>query len=201
LLTGGRRIVATGCAAWSLLMAVVTFSPVLSWWAARLSGAMNDPAGDILIVLAGDRTEPGMIGRSSYWRSVYAVWAWRSGGFRRIVLSGERTSTEPMRDFLACQGVPVEAILLEPRSASTRENAQFTVALLRTEGGKKVLLTSDFHMYRARTSFEKAGLAVLPRPFPDAAKRISRRYERWSVFCELLEETIKIGYYYARGWI
>jgi uncharacterized SAM-binding protein YcdF (DUF218 family) len=182
-------------------MVIVTFSPLLGWWAAALSGAMADPRGDVLIVLAGDRIEPAMIGETSYWRSVYAVWAWRSGGFRRIVVSGEQAGAAPMRDFMVCQGVPAEAIALEPRSASTRENAEFTAALLKTEAGKRVLLTSDYHMYRARRAFEKAGLAVLPRPFPDAAKRINQRPNRWPVFCELIRETIKIGYYYARGWI
>jgi uncharacterized SAM-binding protein YcdF (DUF218 family) len=180
-------------------MAAVTFSPLLGWWAAWLGGAIADPHGDVLIVLAGDRIEPAMIGESSYWRSVYAVWAWRSGDFRRIVVSG--SGAEPIRDFMVCQGVPAEAIRLEPRSASTRENAEFTAALLKTTAGKKVLLTSDYHMYRARRAFEKAGAAVLPRPFPDAAKRINQLSSRWAVFCELVRETVKIGYYYARGWI
>ena len=64
-----------------------------------------------------------------------------------------------------------------------------------------MLLTSDYHMFRAHRAFKKAGLEVLPKPFPDARKRASEWTGRWPAFLDLVEETLKIGYYYARGWI
>jgi len=106
-----------------------------------------------------------------------------------------------MRDFLECRGVPRTAIEIEARSRGTHENALYVAELLAGVSGRKVLLTSDYHMFRAHRAFKKAGLAVLPRPFPDARKRASNWTGRWPAFLDLVEETLKIGYYYARGWI
>jgi uncharacterized SAM-binding protein YcdF (DUF218 family) len=106
-----------------------------------------------------------------------------------------------MQEFLVCQGVPAQAILLEPDSRSTRENALFTRRLLGDAPGRKVLLTSDYHTFRAYRAFRKAGLTVLPRPFPDVLKRANAWQSRWPIFLGLATETLKIGYYWARGWI
>jgi uncharacterized SAM-binding protein YcdF (DUF218 family) len=67
--------------------------------------------------------------------------------------------------------------------------------------GKKVLLTSDYHMFRAFRAFRKTGLQVEPRPFPDAYKRINKWNLRWPVFLDLCLEASKTGYYRMRGWI
>jgi len=96
----------------------------------------------------------------------------------------------------------LEAYLgLVPRSGSTHENALYVTELLAGISGRKVLLTSDYHMFRARRAFKKAGLEVLPRPFPDARKRASGWTGRWPAFLDLVGETMKIGYYYVRGWM
>jgi len=73
--------------------------------------------------------------------------------------------------------------------------------LLNGERTQNALLTSDYHMFRAHRAFTKAGLAVAPRPFPDAIKRSQNWENRWPVFVELCNETAKICYYYIRGWI
>jgi uncharacterized SAM-binding protein YcdF (DUF218 family) len=183
------------------LLVLVTFTPLLSWWTGLLSDRWGDSKGDVLIVLGADAIQDGMLGERSYWRSVYAVWTWRNGHFRQVVISAEERISEPIREFLICQGVPASAIRLEPRSVSTRENALYTAELLRETPGRKVLLTSDYHMLRARRAFEMAGLPVAPEPFPDAAKRIGNWRERWPVFLDLCMETVKVLYYRARGWI
>jgi uncharacterized SAM-binding protein YcdF (DUF218 family) len=186
-------------AAIGLLVVVVTATPLTAWYGRLLAGPWNDPAGDILIVLGGSSVED-IIGASTYWRSLYALRAWRRDGFREVVVCGAR-SGPPMRDFLAFQGVPLEAIRVERRSTSTRENALYTRELLGDAPGRKVLLTSDYHMFRAHRVFRKAGLEVLPRPLPDAIKRSSGWRGRWAVFVEEVEETGKILYYAARGWM
>ena len=126
-------------------------------------------------------------------------------GFREVVLTGGgRDNTpivEPIRQFLQCQGVPPQVISLETRSNSTRENALYTKDLLAGVPGRKVLLTSDFHMFRAHRAFRKVGLDVQPRPYPDVRKRAGNWRGRWTSFLDLSEETVKIFYYYARGWI
>jgi uncharacterized SAM-binding protein YcdF (DUF218 family) len=188
-----------------LLIVLVTVTPIEGWWIQWLAGPWNDPKGDVLVVL-GAGSVRDVIDWSSYWRSVYAVRAWRDGGFHEVVvtggsLGGETPAAERMRDFMVSQGVPATAILVEGESHSTRENALKSKALLDQLVGRKVLLTSDYHMFRATRVFRKAGIDVAPRPLPDAGKQINSWPHRWPVFWGLCLETVKIGYYYARGWI
>ena len=191
-------------AAIGALWLLVTITPIDAWWTKALAGSWNDPTGEVLVVLGSDSVGD-MLGMSSYWRSVYAVRAWRQGGFRTVVLTGGPAAgvsvAERMRDFLVSQGVPASAIQVETNSRSTRENALYCKPILDGLAGRKVLLTSDYHMFRASRVFRKAGIAATPRPFPDATKRANTLLERWPVFLSLCLETVKIGYYFARGWI
>jgi uncharacterized SAM-binding protein YcdF (DUF218 family) len=169
-----------------------------------LAGPWHDPSGDVLIVLGGSGVENGILGESSYLRVKYGILAYREGNFHAIVLSGGGPAVPisvAMRDFMACSGVPRSIMITETASASTRESALYTKKLLEGVPGTKVLLTSDFHMFRAHRAFHKAGLEVLPCPFPDVRKRAVGYRGRWPAFLDLVEESIKIAYYYGRGWI
>jgi uncharacterized SAM-binding protein YcdF (DUF218 family) len=132
---------------------------------------------------------------------VYAARAWREGHFRTIVISGGTGIADSMREFLLFEHVPADKIVLESRSTSTRENALLVAPLLKSMPGTKVLLTSDFHMYRSFRAFRKAGIDVVPRPIPDVFKTASDWTLRWQVFVELMTETAKIAGYRLRGWI
>jgi uncharacterized SAM-binding protein YcdF (DUF218 family) len=186
------------------LVLVVTFTPLVRWWAIQLAGPWDDPGGETLIVLAGSGGGDGVIGYGTYLRCQYAVFAWRQGGFRKLVVSGgppEHPQANAMKNFLVSQGVPESAIVTEGRSHSTRENAEFSKSAFTSTDGNRVLMTSDFHMYRAVRVFRKSGITVLPRPIPDASKRSSSWLGRWPAFLDLCVETVKIGYYSAKGWI
>jgi uncharacterized SAM-binding protein YcdF (DUF218 family) len=184
---------------------VVTATPAVSWWARGLAGAWEDSDGDTLIVLGGSMLDNDTMGPSSYWRTVYAMWAYRDGHFRRVLLSGGSTGGTPvsgaMERFMECNGVPRAVMVLEPRSTNTRDSAVYTRQLLANDSGKNVLLTSDYHMLRASRAFRKAGVDISPRPFPDALKRASSYSGRWGVFLDLVRETGAVAYYFARGWI
>lgn len=202
LLAAGRAVLMSIGSLW--LLATVT--PLTSWWANKLAGRWEDPRGEILIVLGAEIIEPdGMIGESSYWRTVYAVRAWREGGFREMILvggpPGKSPVAEAMRRFVVAQGVPETATRVEPDSRSTRENAVNVQRLLGDRPGRKVLLTSDFHMFRAFRAFRKVGLDMEPRHAVDILKRARRWQNRWPLLLDLGEETVKIGYYRIRGWI
>jgi uncharacterized SAM-binding protein YcdF (DUF218 family) len=187
-----------------LVVVLVTGTPLVQWSALRLAGPWNDPQGDVLIVLAGS-TMDGILGSSSYLRSEYAILAYRQGGFRTVVLSGGGPGSKPesvvMEDFIACQGVPRSSIITETRSNSTRQNALFSRPLLDNLPGRKVLMTSDYHMFRAHRVFAKLGIDVLPRPIPDAGKLGSTWRGRLPAFLEIAQECAKIAYYYLRGWM
>lgn len=182
-----------------LLHVVVTVTPLVKWWTAALMAPWEDPTGEVVIV-PGAETNGDTIGISSYWRCIYAVRAWRQGGVRHIVVSGGGAIGSQMREFLIGSGVPAAAILTEDRSASTRENALFSKALVDPLPGRKILITSDYHSARATAVFRKAGIAVEPRPIPDALKRYGQPGNRWAVFWTLALETVKTGYYRWKGW-
>jgi uncharacterized SAM-binding protein YcdF (DUF218 family) len=191
-----RRLAVAG----ALLFLAVTFLPgLLEGWTALLQSRWSTARGGTLIVLGGDLIAPGVLGPTSYWRCIYAVWEWREGGFERIVVSGGGGLAEAMRDYLVGQGIPVSAIVLENRSRNTGENARFTVDLLRGQAGTKVMLTSDYHSRRAWLAFRKCGLEVEPRPVPDAGKRVNSPAMRWSVFQDLVIETVKYAGYTVQG--
>lgn len=191
----------------ALFLLFIHATPFTATYARWLSGDWTDAEGDYLIVLANEQQADGIIGGSTYWRVVYAVRAWRKGHFQYIVVSGANGGggvpmAVNMRDFLVSQGVPADRVLLETAARSTRENALFVTRLLAGRPGKKVLLSSDLHTYRAHRAFLKAGLTdIVPRPFPDTIKQSSNWTNRWNCFLGLASETIKIGYYRAKGWI
>lgn len=186
-----------------LTVALVTATPVVDWLGALLAGPWDDAKGDTLIVLTGSSLETGVIGESSYWRSVYAVLFWRERQYRTIWITGygdgPRTAAELMADFLAGQGVPRDRIRVETASRSTGESAQAMARLLAAEPGRKVLLTSDYHMFRSRRLFRRAGLDVATLPIPDARKRAGRWLTRWPAFLDVGQELVKIVWYGARG--
>ncbi|NKE67695.1 YdcF family protein [Ramlibacter sp. RBP-2] len=85
-----------------------------------------------------------------------------SGG---TVHEGEAPEAQVMRLFLVELGVPPAAMVLEPASVTTAENAAFSARLLRQRGIRQVLLvTSALHMRRARALFEREGIGVIPAP-------------------------------------
>jgi uncharacterized SAM-binding protein YcdF (DUF218 family) len=107
-------------------------------------------------------------------RVTYALWLYRSGRARRIIISGgsgavlsvTNTEAQELATVLRLAAVPKEDILLEERSRNTRENAKFTKELLARHPDIKslVLVTSAFHQRRALGCFAKVGLH--PQAFP-----------------------------------
>jgi len=200
----GARLVSAVFAVIGLTVVLVSCTPLVRWWGYRLAGHWTDPRGDILIMLAGSEGPASMIGYDTYLRTEYALRSYRQDEFRTVLVSGGGPGTPvavTMRDFLICNGVPSSAILTETASMSTRENALLTERMLRGIPGRKVLLTSDYHMYRAYRAFRKTGLDVTPRPFPDVIKRAGSWGGRWPAFLDLVIETAKIIYYEYRSWI
>lgn len=182
-----------------LIVVVATVTPVDRWWAHAYSGPIAQPKGDVLILLSAANDDKGLISFSSYWRARYALLAWQSGGFKKMVISGG--GGPGIYDFLVVEGVPREDIIAEWRSTSTRENGIETARLIAGMPGKKVLLTSDFHMFRAIRVFRKLGVDVTPMPVPDVLKSARHWNARFPAFETLVVETAKIFYYRLRGWI
>jgi uncharacterized SAM-binding protein YcdF (DUF218 family) len=102
-------------------------------------------------------------------RLLHTLRLYRAGKAPLILCSGgTRTGTPEalvMGRLLQEWGVPPEAILLENRSLSTRDNAVFSYPILAARGIRAILLvTSASHMPRAAATFRKAGFQVIPAP-------------------------------------
>ncbi len=178
----------------------IVVTPAVSWWSNRLSGKWTTEHGENLIVLAGSSLDEAILGDDTYGRCVYAILAYRQGQYQKIVLSGKDSSLL-MRNFLVGHGIPIEMIVTENSSTTTRESALALIPVLKNLKGRNVLLTSDLHMYRANRVVGKVGIPVTPRPFPEGMKRGNNWKGRVSVFFDLIQETVKILYYYWKGWI
>jgi uncharacterized SAM-binding protein YcdF (DUF218 family) len=186
-----------------LLVLLVTVTPLVGWWTMALSENWTEATGDTLVVFGNESQADGIIGLGSYWRTVYAVRAWRAGKFERMILCGgppDHPVAEAMREFVVSQGVDPSRVLVDRESASTRENA-LMARNLAGDGAKVVLLTSDYHTFRAIRAARRVGLSATARPVPDLLKAASSWSTRWGAFLGLIEESAKIGYYWARGWI
>lgn len=192
-------------AALGLLVVLVTFTPLVRWWGRRMAGNWGHPKGEVLIVLGGaEPTDDGVISYDTYLRTLYAIREYRQQRFHLVLLCGggsPATVADSMRDLMEAEGVPASVLRVENRSTSTRENALFVQQLLAGVPGRKILLTSDYHIARSLRVFRKVGLDVAPRPIPDAVKRGASFRTRWPAFVDLIEEEVKTGYYFGRGWL
>jgi len=187
------------CAIVGLITILTISTPLVHWWAIATAGPIEQPHGDILIVLSAARDQGGGMSFSSYWRARQAVDAWKNGGFTKVVVTG--AGVPAISQFLIAEGVPSDSILVETASTSTRENAINTARLIQNIPGKRVLLTSDFHMFRALRTFHKAGVDAAPMAVPDAIRNSKGWAGRIPALQNLIVEDFKIIDYAIHGWI
>ncbi len=98
---------------------------------------------DALVVLGGNLD-----------RAVRAVELFKAGEAPLIICTGYGDA-DANEAYLTNSGVPTSDILLEPKSRTTRENAEFSIPLLRQMGAHRVIIvTSWYHSRRALMCFE-----------------------------------------------
>ena len=105
-------------------------------------------------------------------RFTSALWLYRAGRVRRIIVSGgsgavqatAHTEADDLTTLLRLAGVPNSAIIREKKSRNTRENALFTKQLLAPGQDTLILVTSAFHQRRAMGCFAKVGLHPIGFP-------------------------------------
>ena len=119
-------------------------------------------------------------------RVLHTLDLWRLGIIEKIVVTGgsglligsEESEALKISRTLQAAGVPVEDILLEEAARNTAENAQFTRQLINTDA-KIILITSAFHMRRAKKCFEKVNFKVTPFATDLYATPISVNPDDW----------------------
>ena len=159
-------LAATPCVGGLLLGALQTAPPLPA------TGAL--PPADAIVVLsaeADDGPEYGraVAGATTLLRLRYGVWLQRRTGLPMLTSGGVPALGQPSLAALmataAEQEFAVPVRWREELSADTRENALRSAELLREAGVRRVLLvTSAWHMPRARACFERQRLEVVPAP-------------------------------------
>jgi uncharacterized SAM-binding protein YcdF (DUF218 family) len=100
-------------------------------------------SADVIVVLGG----------GSHERPLRAAELFRQRAAPRILISGAG-DCEINRRLLLQAGVPADAIQIEGKSQTTRENAEFSIKLLRAENvHSAILVTSWYHSRRALKTF------------------------------------------------
>lgn len=145
---------------------------------------------DVLVVLGGGSTE----------RPRRAAELFHAGEASRILCSGEGDCRSNQR-ILINAGVPRAVIELECESLNTSENAQRTIALLRKQGAKRIIIvTSWYHSRRALNCFEHYApdLEFFSRPSYFAAARADWKPEGISDYV-WMEYAKNLGYIFRHG--
>lgn len=127
-------------------------------------GATAEPAADYVIVLGAQWKENG----PSYTlkkRLDKAIEYLNANPETKVIVSGGRGSNEPiseaqgMQGYLMEAGIAAERILMEDESTNTYENLSFSSELLDEVNDRVVLVTNNFHVFRATAIAHKQGYA------------------------------------------
>lgn len=125
-------------------------------------GARANPGADYMIILGAQWKEsgPSEVLRRRLDRAVTYL---KDNPDTTVIVSGGRGDNEPiaeavgMREYLLQAGIEEERILTEENSANTSQNLMYSAQLLNRETDRVVLVTNNFHMFRALKIAEKQG--------------------------------------------
>jgi uncharacterized SAM-binding protein YcdF (DUF218 family) len=123
-------------------------------------GAINLARGGYELNSSGDRyVETAILARHFPMAKIVVT-----GGTGSLFSGSEGDADTAPRLFTAL-GIAPDRLILEDRSRNTYENAVFTRAMVTPRPGETwLLVTSAFHMPRAKALFDKAGFATIPWP-------------------------------------
>lgn len=161
-----------------------------------------EPAA-LIIVLGGDNTGERVNEAVNLYREGYAQKILMSGG----PLAWELTYAEWMKKHAVALGAPFQAVLLEDKSRSTIENAQFTLPILKQNRIRSfILVTSPTHSRRAKRVFKKVyaeeGIKMISHPVPlrDSMFRLPRWWTRHEDTQLVMWEYVSLIYYLLKGY-
>jgi len=197
----------------------------LEW---RYEPAADPPVADAIVVLGGmlgASPAPGQafdIGAQGD-RALYAAQLYQSGKAPLLVVTGGtlpffggKPESRGVAMLLRRLGVPARAIVQDPDSYNTYQNAVNTRRILEERGIERVLLvTSASHMPRAIAVFRKQGIAAIAAPTdfttwrrgtpPPTAAALALGLlpdaESLGATTRALKEYIGMLAYWLRGWV
>lgn len=149
---------------WSILcLGLLLFCAVEAAILSRYN-AQADPGADVLVVLGAQwkDTGPSEVLRR---RLDEAIDYLEQNPGTKVIVSGGQGENEAiseavgMQGYLIQAGVDPERILVEDESANTYENLVYSGELLDKENDRVVIVTNNFHVFRALSIAKKQGYA------------------------------------------
>lgn len=126
---------------------------------------MNNPSPGVIIVLGAPNDESGRLSERALERAGRALEEFQAHPDYRILTTGGygahfNTTSQPhgcySRQYLVGKGVPEKAFLPVAESTNTPEDARLSKLILEPLGVRELrIVTSDFHVERARFCFER----------------------------------------------
>lgn len=169
-----RQRILLGAAVGTLV--VFSWAPVPNAMVAALEASAEDTTTEApydAIVLLGGMVEDAAAPANGFEYNerverLLATFAWlRAGRARYAILSGGPIGSggvveaERLRTQLEEWGIEPERLIVEGRSLNTRQNALYSAEIARERGFSRLaIVTSAFHISRAKGCFDAVGLAV-----------------------------------------
>ena len=136
------------------------------------------PTADAIVVLGGATKSafpprPAVDLSESGDRVLYGAQLYREGKAPVVIASGGRinwrgsgpSESSDMAEIMKTLGVPASAILQDPTSLNTHQNAVNVKKIMKERGIRRVLLvTSAMHMPRSLKIFQRQGIEAIPAP-------------------------------------
>ena len=131
-------------------------------------------SADAIVVLSG-MLEINEVGDSTYveWgdpdRFFGGIALFKAGKAQKLVFTGgkmpwdksKKTEGEVLKEYAISNGIPTENILITKDVKNTADEAVAVKELI-SPSKKIILVTSAYHMYRAKMLFQKEGFLVIP---------------------------------------
>lgn len=219
----------------ALIILLITSNSDFSNFLVRSLEHQNIPTGELpraeAIVLLGGATKPAIPPRPMVDvneqgdRVLYTAKLYQDHKAPLIIASGGRIDWEggtpqsssiseaaDMAKLLTLMGVPKEAIIEEPTSLNTYENAINVHKILQEKGLNKILLvTSALHMPRSLAIFKRLGIETIAAPtdffISEDDQKLSSAFfeilpdaERLAITTKAIKEYIGLIVYRLKGW-
>lgn len=189
------------------------------------------PTADAIVILGGATRSafpprPGVDLSERGDRIFYGAQLYREGKAPLVIPSGGRISwrgsgpseSADMAEILNVLGVPPTAILQDPTSLNTHQNAVNVQRIMKERGLRRILLvTSAMHMPRSLRIFQRLGIDAIPAPTdflvtqqeleepnnsPQAAiLSLVPDTDRLDLTTQALKEYLGMVVYRLRGWL
>ena len=131
-------------------------------------------SADAIVVLSG-MLEINEVGDSTYveWgdpdRFYGGIELFKAGKAQKLVFTGgkmpwdkaKKTEGEVLKKYAMSNGIPSEKILVTKNVENTADEAVAVKELI-SPSRKIILVTSAYHMYRAKKAFEREGFKIIP---------------------------------------